>query len=233
MGLMMPCELKSVEPMAAITAPARVAAQHQSLLHFVGEGRWSDEKVLTKVREMVLPAIQQHGPVEAWIIDDTGFPKQGRHSVGVARQYCGQLGKEDNCQVAVMLSLANHHASLPVAYRLYLPKEWADDEARCRKAGVPDDIGFKTKPEIALEQVRWAHEAGLPRGVVLMDAGYGASTDLRAHITGLGLMYVAGILPNTTVWEEGEAPLPPKKSSGRGRPAKLMRRDAKHQPISV
>ena len=120
-----------------------------------------------------------------------------------------------------------------MAYRLYLPKEWADDEARCRKAGVPDDIGFKTKPEIALEQVRWALDAGLPRGVVLMDAGYGASTDLRAHITALDLEYVAGILPNTTVWEEGEAPLPPKKSSGRGRPAKLMRRDAKHQPISV
>src|ERR1700681_2701262 len=111
-GLMMPCERKSVEPMAAVTAPARVAAQHQSLLHFVGEGRWSDEKVLAKVRAMVLPAIQQHGPVEAWIIDDTGFPKQGRHSVGVARQYCGELGKQDNCQVAVSLSLANHHASL-------------------------------------------------------------------------------------------------------------------------
>ncbi|MGY3294509.1 SRSO17 transposase [Bradyrhizobium sp. LM3.6] len=120
-GLMMPCERKSVEPMAAITAPERTAAQHQSLLHFVGEGRWSDEKVLTKVREMVLPRIERHGPIEAWIIDDTGFPKQGRHSVGVARQYCGQLGKQDNCQVAVSLSIANHHASLPVAYRLYLP----------------------------------------------------------------------------------------------------------------
>ena len=122
MGLMMPCERKSVEPMAAVTAPARVAAQHQSLLHFVGEGRWSDEKVLAKVRAMVLPTIQRHGSIEAWIIDDTGFPKQGRHSVGVARQYCGQLGKEDNCQVAVSLSLANGHASLPVAYRLYLRK---------------------------------------------------------------------------------------------------------------
>src|SRR5262245_62010761 len=90
-----------------------------------------------------------------------------------------------------------------------------------------------TKPEIALEQIRWACEAGLPRGVVLMDAGYGASTELRWSIAALDLTYVAGILPNTTVWEEGEEPLPPKKSSGRGRPAKLMRRDAKHQPISV
>jgi SRSO17 transposase len=233
MGLMMPCERKSVEPMAAVTAPARVAAQHQSLLHFVGEGRWSDEKVLAKVREMVLPEIQRHGPIEAWIIDDTGFPKQGRHSVGVARQYCGQLGKEDNCQVAVTLSLANGHASLPVAYRLYLPQEWAGDRERLRKVGVPEDIDFKTKHEIALEQLRWACEAGLPRGVGLLDAGYGNSSELRADITALELTYVAGILSNTTVWAPGTGPLPAKKWSGRGRPPKLLRRDAKHQPVSV
>src|SRR3989449_329555 len=209
-GLVMPCERKSVEPMAAVTAPARVGAQHQSLLHLVGEAAWSDERVLAKVREMVLPAIERHGPVEAWIIDDTGFPKQGRHSVGVARQYCGQLGKQDNCQVAVSLSVANHHASLPVAYRLYLPKDWAKDRSRRRKAGVPKEISFKTKSEIALEQLRWACEAGLPRGVVLMDAGYGADTDMRANITMLGLSYVAGIMPNTTVWAPGTGPLPPK-----------------------
>ena len=148
-------------------SPASIAAA------FVGEGQWSDEKVLAKVREMVLPEMERHGSIEAWIIDDTGFPKQGLHSVGVARQYCGQLGKQDNCQVAVSLSIANHHASLPVAYRLYLPQDWAKDRQRRRKAGVPEDIGFKTKPEIAIEQLRWACAAGLPRGVVLMDAGYG------------------------------------------------------------
>src|SRR5437867_9320501 len=129
-GLMLPGERKSVEPMAARTAPARTAAQHQSLLHFVGVAPWSDGAVLGKVRELVLPAIERHGPIEAWIIDDTGFPKKGRHSVGVARQYCGQLGKQDNCQVAVSLSIANHHASLPVAYRLYLPQEWQDRARR-------------------------------------------------------------------------------------------------------
>src|ERR1700694_5689679 len=143
-GLVMPCERKSVEPMAAVTAPARVGAQHKSLLHFVGEAAWSVENVLAKVREMMLPAIERHGPIEAWIIDDTGFPKQGRHSVGVARQYCGQLGKQDNCQAAVSLSLANHHASLPAMYRLYLPQEWAADKKRRRKAGVPNEISFKT-----------------------------------------------------------------------------------------
>ena len=178
-GLMLPCERKSVEPMAAVTAPERTAAQHQSLLHFVGNAAWSDERVLAKVREMVLPEVERHGPIEAWIIDDTGFPKQGRHSVGVARQYCGQLGKQDNCQVSVSLSVANHYASLPVAYQLYLPQDWAQDHKRRRKAGVPEEVSFKTKPEIALEQLRWACEAGLARGVVLMDAGYGAETDLR------------------------------------------------------
>jgi SRSO17 transposase len=170
-GLLMPGERKSVEPMAAVTAPQRTAAQHQSLLHFVGEGRWSDERVLAKVRQMGLPAIERHRPIEAWIIDDTGFPKKGKHSVGVARQYCGQLGKQDNCQVAVSLSLANADGSLPVTYRLYLPQAWASDAARRRKAGVPEEIGFQTKPEIALDQIRAAHAAGLPRGPVLMDAG--------------------------------------------------------------
>jgi SRSO17 transposase len=232
-GLIMPCERKSVEPLAAVTAPERVAAQHQSLLHFVGEGHWSDELVLAKVRAMVLPEIERHGAIEAWIIDDTGFPKKGRHSVGVARQYCGQLGKEDNCQVAVSLSLANSHASLPVAYRLYLPQDWANDGERRRKAAVPEDIGFKTKPEIALDQVRWACAAGLPRGVVLMDAGYGNNSELRADITALELSYVAGILSNVTVWPRGTGPLPPKKWVGRGRPPKRLRLDARHQPVSV
>src|SRR5207253_10228586 len=133
-GLMLPGERKSVEPMAAKTAPARVPAQHQSLLRFVGVGGWSDEKVLAKMSELVLPAIEKHGPIEAWIIDDTGFPKQGRHSVGVQHQYCGQLGKEANCQVLVSLSIANHFASLPIAWRLYLPKDWAEDRARRKKA---------------------------------------------------------------------------------------------------
>ncbi len=232
-GLMLPIERKSVEPMAAATAPERTAAQHQSLLHFVGEGRWSDAAVLAKVQEMVLPKIERRGPIEAWIIDDTGFPKKGRHSAGVARQYCGQLGKQDNCQIAVSLSLANHEASLPVAYRLYLPEDWVGDTARRRKAGIPEEMGFATKPEIALEQIRAACDAGLPRGVVLMDAGYGANTALRRAITALDLSYVAGVLPQVTVWAQGAAPLPPKAWSGRGRPPKRLRRDRRHRPVSV
>jgi SRSO17 transposase len=216
-GLMLPCERKSVEPMAAVTAPARVSAQHQSLLHFIGEGGWSDEKVLAKVREMVLPGMERHEPIKVWIIDDTGFPKQGKHSVGVASQYCGQLGRKGNCQVAVSLSIANHQASLPVAYRLYLPHDWAADSRRRRKAGVPVEIGFKTKQEIALEQLRWACEAGLPRGVVLMDLDYGRSVKLRTNVTVLGSAYVAAIQPGTLVWKPGTKPRPGHEAPKLGR----------------
>src|SRR6202166_5478795 len=142
-GLLMPGERKSVEPMAAIVAPTRVSAKHQSLLHLVGQAPWPDEAVLQKIRELVLPGIERQGRIEAWIVDDTSFTKKGRHSVGVARQYCGRLGKQDNCQVAVTLSIANHDSSLPVTYRLYLPKDWASDLKRPRQVGVPDEISFK------------------------------------------------------------------------------------------
>ena len=231
LGLLMPGERKSVEPIAAVTAPARVSAQHQSLLHFVANAPWSDERVLAKVRELVLPSIESSGPIEAWIIDDTGFPKKGRHSVGVTRQYCGQLGKQDNCQVAVTLSMANHAGSLPIAYRLYLPKEWGSDSARRDMTGVPEAIPFATKPEIALAQIEAALRAGVPQGVVLMDAGYGSDTGLRTAITALDLHYVAGIQSNTTLWPPGKGPLPPKPWSGRGRPTTRTRRDAEHQPV--
>jgi len=202
-GLMMPLERKSVEPLAALTSPGHACAQHQSLLHFVGSSPWNDEDVLAEVRAMVLPSIERQGPIEAWIIDDTATPKKGKHSVGVAHQYCGQLGKQANCQASVSLSLANHHASLSVAWRLYLPQEWTKDRERCKKAGVPCDIRFKTKPQIAYEQIRAACDAGLPRGDVLMDAGYGKDTGLRTRLTELGLPYVAGILPQTRLWAEG------------------------------
>jgi SRSO17 transposase len=240
LGLLMPIERKSVEPMAAVTAPAQVAAKHQSLLHFVGNAPWSDAAMLAKVGELVRPAIQRSGPIEAWIIDDTGFPKKGRHSVGVTRQYCGQLGKQDNCQVAVTLSLANHEASLPVAYRLYLPEDWATDQARRHRAKIPETIAFQTKPEIALEQIKAARAAGLPAGVILMDAGYGNDTRLRTEITALGISYVAGIGPNTSVLASGRRPLaaadpigtwttPDAASTRRGAPAR-HRQSARLEP---
>src|SRR5215212_2718268 len=232
-GLLMPTERKSVEPIAAVTAPSRVAAQHQSLLHFVGQSAWSDEAVLAKVRALTLPALGRSGPVEAWIIDDTSFPKKGRHSVGVTRQYCGQLGKQDNCQVAVSLSVANGAASLPVAYRLYLPQDWAADPVRRKKAGVPERVTFQTKPEIALDQIRAALEAQIPPGVVLMDAGYGADTALRTGVSALGLTYVAGVQPHTSAWTRTNPPAQVKPWSGRGRPPTRLRRDPHHVPQSA
>lgn len=233
-GLLIGDGRKSVEPLAAVTAPERTAAQHQSLLHVVGNASWSDQAVLTRVRERVLPSLTREERVQALIIDDTGFPKKGEHSVGVARQYCGQVGKQDNCQVAVSLSVATHQGSLPVAYQLYLPKAWADDPVRRAKAGVPEDIVFRTKPEIALQQVRQALADGVPQAVALMDPAYGNDSKLRAGLTELGVSYAAGILPTTTVWRPGEAPLPPApKKSGRGRPATRLRRDETHQPVTV
>src|SRR5262250_2637211 len=190
-GLLLPGDRKSVEPMAARLAPNDVRQMHQSLHHVVADSPWDDELVLSRVRQHVLPAMEKNGDIEAWIVDDTGFAKKGSHSVGVARQYCGQLGKQDNCRVAVSLSIANDHASLPVAYRLYLPQSWANDDERRTKSGVPKELEFKTKPEIALEQIKWACAAGLPRGVALMDVAYGNDSRLRTGMTALGLTYVA------------------------------------------
>src|SRR5262249_15425409 len=146
-GLLFTAERKSVVPIPALTAPARTAAQHESLVHFVGQGDWSDDAVMERIRTHALPLIETHGAISAWIVDDTGFPKKGKHSVGGARQYCGQLGKQDNCQVAVTLSLAHHDASLPIAYRLYLPEDWANDRVRRRKAKIDEAIPFLSKPQ--------------------------------------------------------------------------------------
>src|ERR1700674_3758344 len=134
---MLPGERKSVEPMAARVAPRRVRSKHQSLHHFVADASWSDAGLLDAVRDYVVPVLRKGEGRWSWIVDDTGFPKKGRHSVGVGGQYCGQLGKQDNCQVAVSVSLANASGSLPIAYRLYLPKEWVEDAERRQKAGVP------------------------------------------------------------------------------------------------
>src|SRR5512134_3131939 len=229
-GLLLPGPRKSVEPMAARIAPQRVQAAHQSLHHVIAQADWSNEAVLDVVRARVLPAMERHGPIQAWIVDATGFPKKGRHSVGVARQYCGQLGKVDNCQVAVTLSLANDHASLPVACRLYLPEAWADDPVRRARAGVPADVAFQTKPAIALDQIRAAVAADLPRGLVLSDAGYGNDTRFRDEVSALGLLYALGLLSSTLVWPPG---LEPQPVQGQGRPSTRRRRDADHRPVSA
>ena len=232
-GLLLPGERKSVEPMAARVDPSRVGAAHQSLHHFVAKAAWDDAALLRAVRDYALPALLERGPIRAWLVDDTGLPKKGKLSVGVARQYRGQLGKRENCQVAVTLSVANEAASLPIAYRLYLSEAWAADPARRAMAGVPEEVAFRTKPTIALEQIGRALADGVPPGVVVTDAGYGNDTDFRDGITGLGLTYVAGILGTTTLWPPGAGPLPARPRSGRGRPPKRLRRDPEHQPLAA
>ena len=232
-GLMLPLERKSVEPMAARLAPGNVRQMHQSLHHIVADAAWSDAALLREVREQVLPAMTRRHKLLAWIVDDTGFPKKGTHSVGVTRQYCGQVGKQDNCRIAVSVSVATEQASLPVRYQLYLPENWAGDRDRRKKAGVPEEIRFQTKPAIALDQIRSLCEEGVERGVVLADAAYGNDHGFREELEKLELAYAVGIQSSTTVWPPGTAPLPPKPRKTTGRPAQLLRRDRHHQPISV
>ncbi len=215
-GLLLPGERKSIEPMAARLDPDNVQPMRQSLHHLVAKAPWNDDVLLEQVRNYVLPALEKHGPVVAWIVDDTGFPKKGKHSVGVARQYCGQVGKQDNCRVAVSLSVATWSSSLPIAYRLYLPKEWAEDAERRDKTEVPARVEFQTKPEIALEQIRAAVVAKVPLGVVLADAAYGINTEFRDELTKLGLEYAVGVQSSMTVWEPGKQPLPAKPRGKNG-----------------
>ncbi len=172
----------------------------------------------------------RHGPVAAWIVDDTAFPKKGQHSVGVARQYCGVLGKQDNCQVAVSVSVANETVSLPVAYQLYLPESWAGDRRRRRTAGMPEHITFQPKWQIALQQIQTVQAEGLPSAPVVADAGYGDPTAFRDGVTTAGLRYVVGVKGETTAWPSGQVPHPPKRWSGRGRPPTRVRRTARHTP---
>lgn len=232
-GLLLSGERKSIEPMAARLDPDNTQAMRQSLHHLVAKAPWSDEVLLQQVRNEVLPTMRKHGSVVAWIVDDTGFPKKGKHSVGVTRQYCGQVGKQDNCRVAVSLSVATWSSSLPVAYRLYLPKDWAEDAERREKAEVPDEVVFQTKPEIALDQIREAVAANLDRGVVLADAAYGINTEFRDGLTELGLQYAVGVQSSMTAWEPGKQPLPAKPRGKMGRPPRLLRRSTRHQPVSV
>lgn len=232
-GLLLPGERKSVEPMAARLAPDNVRRMHQSLHHLVADAPWEDEALLDRALDTVLSTMLRQEPVVAWVVDDTGFPKKGRHSVGVTRQYCGQVGKQDNCRVAVSLSVATENASMPIAFRLYLPEVWANDQERRNKAGVPKEVTFQTKPQIALEQIKRAQERGVPPGVVLADAGYGNDAKFRERLTEWGLSYVAGIQKTVTVWKPGQQPKPAPQRKGMGRPPKLLQRDPEHQPTAV
>jgi SRSO17 transposase len=234
-GLMLPGERKSIEPMAARVHPQDVCSAHQSMHHLVADSDWSDQALLAAVVREVVPVLTEQGEAPCfWIIDDTGHRKYGRHSVGVARQYCGQLGKTENCQVAVSLSLATVEGSLPLDYRLYLPCEWTDDKARCKRVGVPEEMRFATKDELAWRQIEAALAAGVPRGIVLMDSAYGDNAALRDRLSARGLSYAVAVRAHTAVWWAEHQPAPPPvRSQAGGRPRTRVARDATHQPISV
>jgi SRSO17 transposase len=232
-GLCLPGERKSVEPMAARLDPRHAGARHQSLHHFVANAPWDDEAVLRVARNYVLEQMERHGAVAGWIVDDTGIPKKGKHSVGVVRQYCGVLGKQDNCQVAVTVTMANEAASVPAAYRLYLPEVWANDRRRRIEAAIPEQVTFKTKWQVALDQIARLRGEGLPLTPVVADAGFGVVTAFREALTAQGIPYVVGITGQTTVWRPGTEPLRPLAYRGQGRPPRLMRRTKRRRPVSI
>lgn len=228
-GLLLPGERKSVEPMAAKLDPLRVRARHQSLHHFVATAPWSESELLRVARDYALSAFERHAPIGAWVIDDTGIPKKGSHSVGVSHQYCGVLGKSANCQVAVTVSLVNALLSVPAGFRLYLPEGWAQDPQRRQAAGVPHEVTFQTKGTLALAQIDELLSEEVPLAPVVADAGYGASTQFREALTERGLSYAVGILPDTSLWAVGEEPLAHSPKT-RGKSTRLDR-TGEQQPV--
>ena len=211
--------------------PLHVSARHQSLHHFGTQAPWEDAGLLRVARQEVLDQMVRHGGVMAWSLDDNGLPKKGVHSVGVARQYFGNLGKEDHCQVAVSLSLVNETVSIPAAYRLYLPKEWANKPARRWEAGASDGVHFQTKWQIGLDQLDELRPEGVPEAPVVADAGYGTCTEFREALRESGIPSVVGILSTATLWPPGKALLPPLPQNPRGGPRpKRLQRDCRHQP---
>lgn len=181
-GLLMPGQRKSIEPMAQ-----RLGVDAQSLQQFVSDSPWSERVVWTAIRREIIPHLE---PIEAWVVDETGWLKQGQHSVGVAHQYCGSVGKQTNCQVSVEVVVSDGWVAAPVAGRLYLPERWTQDPARCARAGVPAEIAFATKPTLALQLIREALADGVAPAPVLGDAAYGDNAEFRADLRQLGLEFL-------------------------------------------
>ena len=201
-GIVADGERKSVEPIAARATgdPLKCKPMHNQLLHFIGRSPWSDRLVRREAAWYAIEALQEQEPVSTWIIDDTGFPKQGKHSVGVQRQYTGTLGKIGNCQIGVSLSVATRNEHVPIDFALYLPKSWTEDAGRRQEARIPDDVVFKTKIDLAIDLITRAVEDKIPGEVVLADCFYGVSSDLRNVIRMYGLDFGVAVNAVTRVW---------------------------------
>ena len=195
MGILSDAERKSAEPLAAraTASPERADAEHQRLLHFLVDSKWSDQEVRRAAAQYALGVMSAREPIEAWILDDTGFLKQGKHSVGVQRQYTGSAGKVTNCQVGVSLTIASRTEQLPVDFELYLPDNWANDPALRKEGRIPEHVVFKTKPELGLQMIERAIDAGVSKAIILADAGYGTSKEFRARLQELALDYAVGV----------------------------------------
>ena len=204
-GLLGDGDRKSMEPIAARTSgdPARTSAIHHRLVHFLSSSAWKDAPIRAVAAHYAIDELERHGPISTWIVDDTGFIKKGKHSPGVQRQYTGSAGKKTNCQIAVSLVLANERAEIPVDFKLYIPESWADERERCRAAHIPDDVGCKSKWELALDMMKSAIEADLPRGVVLADSAYGYVGAFREGLIELGLEYAVDLQSNSIVRRVG------------------------------
>jgi SRSO17 transposase len=209
-GLLSDAERKSMEPIAAqfCADPEAVDAVHQRLHHFITDSKWNDLSVRRCATQYAIRSLGKVDRVEAWIVDDTGMLKQGKHSVGVQRQYTGSAGKVTNCQIAVTLAFASAHHHFPVDAQLYLPECWANDPARRKEARIPDDVQFETKIDLAVGMITRAVRDALPKGIVLADAAYGGSSDFRAHLRELDLHFAVGIDCNTKVWRTLGSTLP-------------------------
>jgi SRSO17 transposase len=203
MGLLGDGERKSMEPIAARACPdpRRVEDYHQRLGHFIADSRWSDRGVRRVAARYCIAAMTERERIDTWIIDDTGFLKQGRHSVGVQRQYTGSAGKIANCQIGVSLSVATRTEHAPIDFELYLPRSWTEDPERRKEGRIPDDVQFKTKPELALGMIRRAAEDGIPYGIVLADTAYGTSSAFRLELRRMGFDYAVAVDSTTKVWQ--------------------------------
>jgi SRSO17 transposase len=200
-GLLSDGERKSVEPIAARACadPRETNNMHSKLLYFLSESVWSDRAVRLEAARYAIAAVQEREPITTWIVDDTGFLKQGSHSVGVQRQYTGTAGKVTNCQIGVSLGVATSNEQIPLDFELYLPEAWTEDRRRRREAHIPEGVVFKTKIELALEMIERAHAAGIPGEILLADSAYGNSADFRQRVRELGFDFAVGIQPQTSV----------------------------------
>lgn len=205
-------------------------SDHQSLQHFASNSPWEDEPILDDVCQTVSERIgdTEHGSIH---IDESGLPKQGRDSVGVARQYCGRLGKVDNCQMGVYLGYTANNYRMLLDKRLYLPQEWISDKGRREKCGVPEDVEFHTKAQLGLELIRKAQERNIPFGWIGMDSHYGQQEWLLAELEGDKLVYIADVPCDTRVWLQLPRTEIPQRKGNRGRKPTKLKADS--QPTGV